>query len=133
HLGSIEPLQQPRTQSAVAVLPRRRSAEPNEQLGHGGEQAGELLAPLRRGGVGQGVHVYVAVAGVAEHGDGHAVVIGRRADAGDVLSQPFNRHTAVLDRKSTRLNSSHVAISYAVFCLKKKKKSVIGSSSSNRA
>src|SRR5437868_7414346 len=29
---------------------------------------------------------------------------------------------ADLDRKSTRLNSSHVSISYAVFCLKKKKK-----------
>src|SRR3712207_8959626 len=29
----------------------------------------------------------------------------------------------VLDRKSTRLNSSHANISYAVFCLKKKKKS----------
>src|SRR5690606_41714201 len=29
---------------------------------------------------------------------------------------------SVLDRKSTRLNSSHVKISYAVFCLKKKKK-----------
>src|SRR5690625_57166 len=29
--------------------------------------------------------------------------------------------TVMLDRKSTRLNSSHVAISYAVFCLKKKK------------
>src|SRR5690554_5200173 len=28
----------------------------------------------------------------------------------------------VIDRKSTRLNSSHVRISYAVFCLKKKKK-----------
>src|SRR2546426_3104057 len=28
---------------------------------------------------------------------------------------------AVLDRKSTRLNSSHLVISYAVFCLKKKK------------
>src|SRR5207253_11257268 len=28
---------------------------------------------------------------------------------------------APIDRKSTRLNSSHVAISYAVFCLKKKK------------
>src|SRR5207253_9263472 len=28
----------------------------------------------------------------------------------------------LLDRKSTRLNSSHVAISYAVFCLKKKNK-----------
>src|SRR5438874_7313216 len=30
-----------------------------------------------------------------------------------------------LDRKSTRLNSSHVEISYAVFCLKKKKKQVV--------
>src|SRR5690349_23167832 len=37
----------------------------------------------------------------------------RRGDAGP--------HHAV-DRKSTRLNSSHVEISYAVFCLKKKKK-----------
>src|SRR5437870_10107437 len=33
----------------------------------------------------------------------------------------FRRGFFVLDRKSTRLNSSHVAISYAVFCLKKKK------------
>src|SRR3712207_8732491 len=32
---------------------------------------------------------------------------------------------APLDRKSTRLNSSHANISYAVFCLKKKKTSVI--------
>src|SRR5690349_23913317 len=32
------------------------------------------------------------------------------------------RHGYHLDRKSTRLNSSHVEISYAVFCLKKKKK-----------
>src|SRR5688572_31851084 len=32
------------------------------------------------------------------------------------------RSTAVGDRKSTRLNSSHSQISYAVFCLKKKKK-----------
>src|SRR2546427_7800897 len=34
-------------------------------------------------------------------------------------SAPHARHT---DRKSTRLNSSHSQISYAVFCLKKKKK-----------
>src|SRR5690625_7125462 len=33
--------------------------------------------------------------------------------------QPYK--ISFLDRKSTRLNSSHVAISYAVFCLKKKK------------
>src|SRR5205814_4037924 len=32
---------------------------------------------------------------------------------------------AVRDRKSTRLNSSHLGISYAVFCLKKKKKIII--------
>src|SRR5438067_4476493 len=33
-------------------------------------------------------------------------------------------HLCLSDRKSTRLNSSHVSISYAVFCLKKKKKTV---------
>src|SRR5256885_1849182 len=32
---------------------------------------------------------------------------------------------SVSDRKSTRLNSSHLVISYAVFCLKKKKKSTV--------
>src|SRR5437899_6209300 len=32
---------------------------------------------------------------------------------------------ALGDRKSTRLNSSHLGISYAVFCLKKKKKRII--------
>src|SRR5690349_24248691 len=35
-------------------------------------------------------------------------------------ADPVRDHVA--DRKSTRLNSSHVEISYAVFCLKKKKK-----------
>src|SRR2546426_2271955 len=34
-----------------------------------------------------------------------------------------NKINSKLDRKSTRLNSSHLVISYAVFCLKKKKKS----------
>src|SRR5437763_9114267 len=44
-------------------------------------------------------------------GDGHGLLRDERALA--VLLQ---------DRKSTRLNSSHRCISYAVFCLKKKKK-----------
>src|SRR2546429_7153374 len=35
--------------------------------------------------------------------------------------QGFEDHRSVEDRKSTRLNSSHGYISYAVFCLKKKK------------
>src|SRR5438874_9109455 len=40
------------------------------------------------------------------------------------VAEVFFPHDAVPagDRKSTRLNSSHVEISYAVFCLKKKKK-----------
>src|SRR5437588_8079639 len=38
------------------------------------------------------------------------------------LSADGPRRPRRLDRKSTRLNSSHTVISYAVFCLKKKKK-----------
>src|SRR2546430_4420100 len=38
---------------------------------------------------------------------------------------------SVLDRKSTRLNSSHSQISYAVFCLKKKKKYYYSSRNKN--
>src|SRR2546426_9195578 len=37
------------------------------------------------------------------------------------------------DRKSTRLNSSHLVISYAVFCLKKKKNEVLYSSAQKRS
>src|SRR5439155_25187213 len=53
---------------------------------------------------------------------------GLDANAVDTLNQMLDEaisagKTIILttDRKSTRLNSSHVAISYAVFCLKKKK------------
>src|SRR5690606_41380528 len=61
------------------------------------------------------------------------VVLGRdHLDCGSVAS-PYRETEGMadgsdaiadwpLDRKSTRLNSSHVKISYAVFCLKKKKK-----------
>src|SRR5690349_23187802 len=49
---------------------------------------------------------------------------GSRADsqAGGQPRRGGGGRGAALDRKSTRLNSSHVEISYAVFCLKKKKK-----------
>src|SRR5256885_6792798 len=49
-----------------------------------------------------------------ERGRRH-VVTGRRRQ----------RPSAEGDRKSTRLNSSHLVISYAVFCLKKKKKKIV--------
>src|SRR5256885_9981553 len=42
--------------------------------------------------------------------------------AGQAYVQPLTVTMDPRDRKSTRLNSSHLVISYAVFCLKKKKK-----------
>src|SRR3712207_8062380 len=46
----------------------------------------------------------------------------RRRAGGPDRSHLFSAFGPLLDRKSTRLNSSHANISYAVFCLKKKKK-----------
>src|SRR5438874_12318206 len=46
----------------------------------------------------------------------------RRLRARTTPPSAYRRSPGRLDRKSTRLNSSHVEISYAVFCLKKKKK-----------
>src|SRR5690625_6591112 len=47
----------------------------------------------------------------------YAPVSGTVVEVNSILDS----HPELIDRKSTRLNSSHVAISYAVFCLKKKK------------
>src|SRR5437868_12526057 len=58
-------------------------------------------------------------------GDGCKTTLGvRRSDTGTEIVRGDNRDKSGIngDRKSTRLNSSHVSISYAVFCLKKKKK-----------
>src|SRR5690625_4474234 len=53
----------------------------------------------------------VGLDAVVQLADGRRVYTGATPPAGAMAE----------DRKSTRLNSSHVAISYAVFCLKKKK------------
>src|SRR5688572_31436391 len=47
----------------------------------------------------------------------HVAPAGKMYQAGTLSGNPL-----AIDRKSTRLNSSHSQISYAVFCLKKKKK-----------
>src|SRR5256885_9872042 len=47
-------------------------------------------------------------------------VAGGRTSTGATSCSPPGPRSARLDRKSTRLNSSHLVISYAVFCLKKK-------------
>src|SRR2546427_2202752 len=68
----------------------------------------------RRGGAGR----------CAATGSGHDVQGRRRgAQSGRRQERDHRRqpHHAARDRKSTRLNSSHSQISYAVFCLKKKK------------
>src|SRR5256885_16718386 len=50
---------------------------------------------------------------------GHLALLPDHAGTAFVPDRPFA--TGERDRKSTRLNSSHLVISYAVFCLKKKK------------
>src|SRR5438477_7023217 len=56
----------------------------------------------------------------------HRTLCGRsagRCEGRRRIDQRIDRtRYGALDRKSTRLNSSHMSISYAVFCLKKKKK-----------
>src|SRR5256884_5892537 len=54
-----------------------------------------------------------------DHGRGG----GQQGDLVLRLDLPGVQHHLLADRKSTRLNSSHGYISYAVFCLKKKKSS----------
>src|SRR5438067_9094203 len=51
-----------------------------------------------------------------------SVVLKERLPTYNLVPIEFILENELQDRKSTRLNSSHVSISYAVFCLKKKKK-----------
>src|SRR5256885_12948333 len=66
------------------------------------------------GSVALATRVSAAQLGVNNPTEGGACCTRRGAPPGTRLVAP-------LDRKSTRLNSSHLVISYAVFCLKKKK------------
>src|SRR5690348_17559941 len=60
------------------------------------------------------------------------IAVTRNRDASAVLDVPADGEPLHPDRKSTRLNSSHPSISYAVFCLKKKKKKHAKSSKHHR-
>src|SRR2546426_6090258 len=51
----------------------------------------------------------------------HAYYVLDKPEMSDAEYDRLFRELLELDRKSTRLNSSHLVISYAVFCLKKKK------------
>src|SRR5437868_2660257 len=56
----------------------------------------------------------------AERLDGRHSVAHHQLELTRVVTMREDANIAAIDRKSTRLNSSHVSISYAVFCLKKK-------------
>src|SRR5256885_12338217 len=64
-----------------------------------------------------------------KHGDvdaGRACFRSHLLSQGSLSTRCFDgRNARRSDRKSTRLNSSHLVISYAVFCLKKKKKTFV--------
>src|SRR2546422_4951558 len=70
---------------------------------------------------------YLAVTREGEVGTGDEIKVIAR-DANAVPVSEITRLYIAKDRKSTRLNSSHGYISYAVFCLKKKKKHQINHS-----
>src|SRR5688572_31627314 len=72
---------------------------------------------LFRSDVGRGERL----AGAGDAEEGLAILAGGEA-GGKLLDGPRLIAGRLVDRKSTRLNSSHSQISYAVFCLKKKKK-----------
>src|SRR2546426_5876817 len=82
-------------------------------------EAEELFdVPAVRKIASQGRHLGTS-AGASEAFE--VVVLGLLSGALNVAIARRGRGSAAGDRKSTRLNSSHLVISYAVFCLKKKK------------
>src|SRR5436305_6952451 len=71
----------------------------------------------------------------ADAAGGRGGITREESDAPLVPRRPLRRRTrgaSLSDRKSTRLNSSHVRISYAVFCLKKKRQKSCAFSSTCR-
>src|SRR3712207_7644665 len=85
-----------------------RSPEPGDGGAPGAQDLGgpaEVAEPVRPAALGQDPQ--------------HALLPGQPGHRGDAEVDAAPVHDQ--DRKSTRLNSSHANISYAVFCLKKKK------------
>src|SRR3712207_6904027 len=61
----------------------------------------------------------------------HSLTTTERRVATAIARGLTNVEAGTQDRKSTRLNSSHANISYAVFCLKKKKKKILQNTSTH--
>src|SRR2546430_6099827 len=147
--GALQALLKPRYRDVHAVRDVTFAIEPGEIVGFlGPNGAGKTTTLKMLAGLLYPTSGRVAVAGFAPWGGGPAfkrriaLVLGNRQQlVWDLppeetfqlnraiydIAEPDYRErlaelVALLDRKSTRLNSSHSQISYAVFCLKKKKK-----------
>src|SRR5688572_31880386 len=80
------------------------------------------LSALVGGGISAIASAALAVIGFAAPAGAPAERVARAFYVGEATKLAITVALFVLDRKSTRLNSSHSQISYAVFCLKKKKR-----------
>src|SRR5437899_10748424 len=100
-------------------VPRRHLGADDDATGaelglqHCADQAFAVSVPVRQGGIEERDP---SIDGLAQGLTSCAVIAAAPLGA---AQSPATE--AELDRKSTRLNSSHLGISYAVFCLKKKK------------
>src|SRR5438034_6384460 len=96
---------------AKAILARHGVPVPRGEVAFNAAEVGEIARRL-----GGSVVVVKAQIHAGGRGKGGGVKLARSAEeAADIAGH-------ILDRKSTRLNSSHTVISYAVFCLKKKRR-----------
>src|SRR5699024_12373428 len=93
-----------------SLFPTRRSSDLVGRGAHGGQACGGA----------RGARFDGLLQCVVEDGDRHRQVHGHPFGGGDELGQVAAQQGALGERKSTRLNSSHVSIAYAVFCLEKK-------------
>src|SRR5256884_6375064 len=124
---------QPNVNQASSTAGKRRSRrfpfispveatwqEPNGKILR---EAGQAMEVNAQGGLLEmktypAVGTQIEITKLLSHESSHARVVGLRRNAEGRL---LGFAVELLDRKSTRLNSSHGYISYAVFCLKKKK------------
>src|SRR5207249_5178829 len=95
----------------LTSFPTRRSSDLSPELVTSGKLEAwvtKFKKEMKRDATNYAITSYDAVLVIAD-------AVERTAKANKALTR-----TNLRDRKSTRLNSSHVSISYAVFCLKKK-------------
>src|SRR5690606_39733443 len=98
----------------VTVIVNNFQGVSTEQVRIVGEAARPQSVPFRQNMTL--LDVMIQAGGLTDFANGNGAVLVRGSEKGKQNSVRLKE-----DRKSTRLNSSHVKISYAVFCLKKKK------------